>query len=161
MGNETEALHILIVDDERDIREGSQRILSRMGFKVSLASRGDEGLEKLAETQAAIMLLDLKMPGMDGMDVLARVGEIDPEVLVIVITGFAILVAAFFVYGRFLDRRGGDGQDLADLDEAVPIILATHIPLVTAFYQAKSGASEPDPRNRVVVALPWCVAGTR
>ena len=89
MGNESEALHVLIVDDEQDIREGSQRILSRIGFEVSLASRGDEGLEKLKETQAAIMLLDLKMPGMDGMDVLARVGEIHPDVLVIVITGYA------------------------------------------------------------------------
>ena len=94
MGNETEALHVLIVDDEQDIREGSQRILSRMGFEVSLASRGDEGLEKLKETEAAIMLLDLKMPGMDGMDVLARVGEIDPDVLVIVITGYATVETA-------------------------------------------------------------------
>jgi len=94
VGNETEALHVLIVDDEQDIREGSQRILSRMGFEVSLASRGDEGLEKLKETEAAIMLLDLKMPGMDGMDVLARVGEIDPDVLVIVITGYATVETA-------------------------------------------------------------------
>jgi len=94
VGNETEAMHVLIVDDEQDIREGSQRILSRIGFEVSLASRGDEGLEKLKETRAAIMLLDLKMPGMDGMDVLARVGEIDPDVLVIVITGYATVETA-------------------------------------------------------------------
>ena len=94
MGNETEALHVLIVDDEQDIREGSQRILSRMGFEISLAARGDEGLEKLKETQAAIMLLDLKMPGMDGMDVLARVGELNPDVLVIVITGYATVETA-------------------------------------------------------------------
>ena len=69
MGNETETLHILIVDDEQDIRDGSTRILSRMGFEVHQASRGDEALEKLADTQAAIMLLDLKMPGMDGLEV--------------------------------------------------------------------------------------------
>jgi two-component system phosphate regulon sensor histidine kinase PhoR len=94
VGNETDALHVLIVDDEQDIREGSQRILSRMGFDVSLASRGDEGLDKLEETRAGIMLLDLKMPGMDGMDVLARVGEIDPDVLVIVITGYATVETA-------------------------------------------------------------------
>ena len=94
MGNETEALHILIVDDEQDIREGSQRILSRMGFETSLASRGDEALEKLVESRAAIMLLDLKMPGMDGMDVLARAGEINPDVLVIVITGYATVETA-------------------------------------------------------------------
>jgi PAS domain S-box-containing protein len=65
-----------------------------MGFEVSLASRGDEGLEKLKDTRAAIMLLDLKMPGMDGMDVLARVGEINPDVLVIVITGYATVETA-------------------------------------------------------------------
>jgi len=94
VGNETEALHILIVDDEQDIREGSQRILTRIGFEVSLASRGDEALEKLADTQAAILLLDLKMPGMDGMDVLARVKKKYPDVLVIVITGYATVETA-------------------------------------------------------------------
>jgi two-component system phosphate regulon sensor histidine kinase PhoR len=94
VGNETETLHILAVDDEQDIREGSQRILSRMGFEVSLASRGDEALEKLAETRAAIMLLDLKMPGMDGMDVLASVSKMHPDVIVIVITGYATVETA-------------------------------------------------------------------
>ncbi len=87
MGNKTEALHILVVDDERDIREGSQRILSRMGFQVSMASRGDEALKMLAEVPAAIMLLDLKMPGMDGMEVLTRVHKMDADILVVVITG--------------------------------------------------------------------------
>ncbi len=94
MGNETETLHILIVDDEQDIRDGSTRILSRMGFEVHQASRGDEALEKLADTQAAIMLLDLKMPGMDGLEVLARVGKMNADVLVIVITGYATVETA-------------------------------------------------------------------
>jgi two-component system phosphate regulon sensor histidine kinase PhoR len=94
VGNETETLHILIVDDEQDIRDGSTRILSRMGFEVHQASRGDEALEKLADTQAAIMLLDLKMPGMDGLEVLARVGKMNADVLVIVITGYATVETA-------------------------------------------------------------------
>jgi len=94
VGNETDTLHILIVDDEQDIRDGSTRILSRMGFEVHQASRGDEALEKLADTQAAIMLLDLKMPGMDGLEVLARVGKMNADVLVIVITGYATVETA-------------------------------------------------------------------
>ncbi|MBW1890921.1 MAG: response regulator [Deltaproteobacteria bacterium] len=94
VGNKTEALHILVVDDERDIREGSQRILSRMGFQVSMASRGDEALKMLAEVPAAIMLLDLKMPGMDGMEVLTRVHKMDAEILVVVITGYATVETA-------------------------------------------------------------------
>ena len=85
---------MLFRSDEQDIREGSQRILSRMGFEVHLASRGDEALEKLADTQAAIMLLDLKMPGMDGLEVLARVGKMNADVLVIVITGYATVETA-------------------------------------------------------------------
>jgi len=87
-------MHVLVVDDEQDIREGSQRILTRMGFQVSLASRGDEALEKLNQVPAAIMLLDLKMPGLDGMEVLAKTREVHPDILVIVITGYATVETA-------------------------------------------------------------------
>ncbi|MGE0086079.1 MAG: response regulator [Desulfococcaceae bacterium] len=88
------ATRILIVDDEQDIREGSRRIISRMGCDVSTASRGDMALELMEKEKFSIMLLDLKMPGMDGMEVLRHVREKYPEVLVIIITGFATVETA-------------------------------------------------------------------
>ncbi|MEE4358503.1 MAG: response regulator [Desulfococcaceae bacterium] len=92
--NNKGATRILVVDDEQDIREGSQRIIKRMGCDVSTASRGDTALEILEKEQFGIMLLDLKMPGIDGMEVLRQVKEKYPEILVIIITGFATVETA-------------------------------------------------------------------
>ncbi len=94
MANKTDALRVLVVDDEQDIREGSERILSRIGFQVSTASRGEEGLERLTQDRADIVLLDLKMPGIDGMEVLGRIRDLDESILVIVITGYATVDTA-------------------------------------------------------------------
>ena len=94
MNKAVEAIRVMVVDDERDIREGSERILSRIGFQLSTAARGDEALEVFAETRPAIVLLDLKMPGLDGMEVLQRLRELDPAILVIVITGYATVETA-------------------------------------------------------------------
>ncbi|MFH1985737.1 MAG: response regulator [Pseudomonadota bacterium] len=94
MDNGLETIRVLVVDDEQDIREGSQRILNRMGFQVLQASRGEEALALLANDRAAIVLLDLKMPGMDGMDVLKEIVTMDATILVIVITGYATVETA-------------------------------------------------------------------
>jgi two-component system, OmpR family, phosphate regulon sensor histidine kinase PhoR len=92
--NTSNGLTILVVDDEESIREGSERILTRMGFQVYKASRGSEGLELLGQYPVSIVLLDLKMPGMDGMEVLGHIQKLNPEILVIIITGYATLETA-------------------------------------------------------------------
>jgi two-component system, OmpR family, phosphate regulon sensor histidine kinase PhoR len=92
--NTSNRLSILVVDDEESIREGSERILTRMGYQVYKASRGSEGLEILGQHPVAIVLLDLKMPGMDGMEVLDHIKRLNPEIMVIIITGYATLETA-------------------------------------------------------------------
>ncbi|MFZ3048089.1 MAG: response regulator [Desulfatirhabdiaceae bacterium] len=92
--NTSDNLSILVIDDEQSIRDGSERILVRMGFQVYKASRGSDGLAILAENSASIVLLDLKMPGMDGMEVLSQIHQMDPQILVIVITGYATIETA-------------------------------------------------------------------
>jgi signal transduction histidine kinase/FixJ family two-component response regulator len=94
MDNAINKLNILIVDDEVSIREGSDRILTRMGHRVFTASRGEEGLEVLKNEKIALVLLDLKMPGLDGLEVLQRIQAVDPSILVIVITGYATVETA-------------------------------------------------------------------
>jgi len=89
-----EPVSILVVDDERDIRDGCERILSRMGFRVAKAADGETGLAVLAEEPISIVLLDLKMPGLDGMELLSRVNQAHPDILVIVITGYATVETA-------------------------------------------------------------------
>jgi signal transduction histidine kinase/DNA-binding response OmpR family regulator len=87
-------LHILVVDDERDIRDGSERILARKGYKVTKASNGEEALRCVEQTPFSIVLLDLKMPGMDGLEVLRLIRESHPDTLIIVITGYATIETA-------------------------------------------------------------------
>ncbi|MEJ2727697.1 MAG: response regulator [Deltaproteobacteria bacterium] len=87
-------IQVLVVDDELNIREGSQRILNRDGFDVLTASTGMEALDWLESQIVPIILLDLKMPGMDGMEVLKRIRQLDETILVIVITGFATVETA-------------------------------------------------------------------
>ncbi len=94
MENSLEPLNVLVVDDEENIRDGSERVLNSIGFRVLKASRGIEALNLLSQNKIPIVLLDLKMPGMDGMEVLGRIQEIDPSILVIVITGYATVQTA-------------------------------------------------------------------
>lgn len=94
VGNKNDGMRVLVVDDEKDIREGSERVLTRAGFLVFKASRGDEALKFLQNETVSIMLLDLMMPGIGGMEVLQQVQEINKDILVIVITGYATVETA-------------------------------------------------------------------
>ncbi len=94
MENKLDTGKVLVVDDEQVLRDGAERILSRMNFQVFKASRGDEGLRILEKEPISIVLLDMKMPGMDGMEVLKCIMEMGRGILVIVITGFATVETA-------------------------------------------------------------------
>jgi signal transduction histidine kinase/FixJ family two-component response regulator len=87
-------IRILVVDDEKDIRDGSERVLNRLGFQVLKTSRGLDALDILSKEKVAIVFLDLKMPGMDGMEVLERIMQLDRSIIVIVVTGFATVETA-------------------------------------------------------------------
>ncbi len=81
-------MRTLIVDDERSIREGLSKTLQRMGHEVTACPDGRSGLESFESGAYDAVFLDLKMPGLDGMEVLVRMRELDPEVIVIIITGY-------------------------------------------------------------------------
>ena len=78
---------ILLVDDELDIREVLSLSLSDMGYQVYEAENGDQALRIFKEVLPAIVLTDIKMPGMDGIDLLEKVKHENPEAEVIMITG--------------------------------------------------------------------------
>ncbi len=94
MKSKPETAHVLVVDDEEGIRIGAERILLRMGLKVLTAARGNEALDIMEREDVSIVLLDLKMPGIDGMQVLKRIRENNLNILVIVITGYATVETA-------------------------------------------------------------------
>ena len=85
---------VMVVDDEQDIRDASERILNRAGFQAMKASGGDEALDILGKERIDIVLLDLKMPGMDGLEVLKRIRKLSEIIQVIVITGYATVETA-------------------------------------------------------------------
>lgn len=85
---------VLVVDDEKAIRDGFERILTKTGLQVLKASRGDIALDILEKKKIFIVLLDLKMPGMDGIEVLSRIRKLDEKIQVIIITGHATVATA-------------------------------------------------------------------
>lgn len=86
---ETYAANVLVIDDEIGMREGCRRALTPHGFQVSTAEHGAEGLRKLREEQFDIVLLDVMMPGISGLEMLGRIHEHDPDLICIMITGYA------------------------------------------------------------------------
>ena len=86
--------HILVIDDEPGMRIGCQRALEVEGYHVSTAAEGEEGLEKLNSERYDLVLLDMMMPGIDGLEMLERIAQIDPTIVCVVITGYATVELA-------------------------------------------------------------------
>ncbi|MCX7975114.1 MAG: response regulator, partial [Candidatus Aminicenantes bacterium] len=85
---------ILVIDDEEAMRDSCTQILVKYGFRVETAVDGQTGLEKAAALKPDLALIDLKMPGISGFEVLEKIKEIDPEIISIVITGYATVESA-------------------------------------------------------------------
>ena len=87
-------MRVLVVDDELGIREGCKRALAPQGFEVEVAENGPSGLHKLQEGAFDILLLDAMMPGMSGLEMLHHVRQLYPELICIIITGYATVELA-------------------------------------------------------------------
>ena len=85
---------ILVVDDERIVCESCQRILEEEGYEVEIALSGQEAFEKMKENPYDIVITDLKMPTIDGMDVLRHFRKEYPDTIVIMVTGFSTVETA-------------------------------------------------------------------
>ena len=85
---------ILVIDDEQAIRDACYEVLSKAEYGTQTAENGYIGLEKIAQIRPDLVLVDLKMPGMSGMEVLEKVAQIDANIICVVITGYATIESA-------------------------------------------------------------------
>jgi DNA-binding NtrC family response regulator len=85
---------ILIVDDEASIRKSLEGVLSDEGYSCALASDGADALSKLESLRPSLVILDIWMPGMDGIETLRRMKAAQPETPVIMMSGHATISTA-------------------------------------------------------------------
>jgi two-component system response regulator PilR (NtrC family) len=79
---------ILVVDDELEIREGLEALLTSESFDVTLAENGEAGLQKLENHPFDLMLLDVSLPDRNGIELLREIRARDPQLSIILITAF-------------------------------------------------------------------------
>ncbi|MBI5740958.1 MAG: sigma-54-dependent Fis family transcriptional regulator [Nitrospirae bacterium] len=85
---------VLVIDDEGIVRTSCERTLAQEGYGVELAASGREGIELLENESFGVVLLDLKMPDMDGMEVLQKIKDMWPDTKVIMISGYSTVDTA-------------------------------------------------------------------
>ena len=85
---------ILVVDDEVDMAVSCQRLLNGKGYETSVAANGEEALQLLKEEEPHLVITDLKMPGMNGMELLEQIKQLYPETQVILMTAYSTIEGA-------------------------------------------------------------------
>src|SRR3970040_2918839 len=88
------ASRVLVIDDEKGVREALRQLLEYEGIEVRTVTSGPEALETYPEFHPPLVLLDVKMPGMDGLEVLAKLRDLDPHAQVVMISGHGTIQTA-------------------------------------------------------------------
>ena len=114
---------ILVVDDEEDLRTVVTDQLQEQGYDVSSAADGGIAMEMLRSEYFDLVLLDLKMPNIDGYEVLHYVKQKHPLTKVIILTGFADLKNALDAMGSGADHFVGKPYALSDLLFAIKSVI--------------------------------------
>src|SRR5450755_1160532 len=114
---------VLIVDDEAEIRESLQTLLELEGYEVETAVDGEDGLSKLGERPFDLVLLDLALPGRNGIELLPEIRALDAQLPVIIITAYGTVEDAVRAMqggaGNFLQKPWDNEKLLADVRSAV------------------------------------------
>jgi len=85
---------VIVIDDDDIMLLSCSEILTRVGYAVETFSSGEEGIRRIEKEHIPLLVVDLKMPKIDGIEVIRRVREIDPSMVIVVITGYATISTA-------------------------------------------------------------------
>ncbi len=144
---------ILIVDDDEDVRKSLSSILSKEGYSVETVENGKQATKLSEKSRFDIALIDVKLPDMEGTELLHRLKENQPRMIRIVITGFPTLENAMETI-----NEGADGYILKPFDvEKLLEMIRKHLKRETAehisnwmeFDQDRGRKSESDRNNAV------------
>ena len=128
---ERKKFRILIVDDEMVVRDSLKEWLEDEGFQTVTAESGAQAIERLTKEPFHLMLLDIKMPGMDGVEVLRRSKEMRPDLPVVMMTAYATVETAV------------EAMKIGAMDYLMkPFNPDTLVPLVVQLFQKIEGAGE-------------------
>lgn len=134
---------ILIVDDEESIRKSLSEVLSDDGYTAVLATDGADALSKLESLDPSVVLLDIWMPGMDGIETLQRIKELRPQTPVIMISGHATIATA-------LKATKVGASDFIEK----PIDLELMLNAIRRALDVEPAAGERDREDRAELSLP-------
>jgi two-component system sensor histidine kinase/response regulator len=93
-GVKTRKMPIVVIDDDHAIRLSCSQALTKTGYDVTTFEDGASGLKGVTEIKPELLVVDLKMAGLSGLEVIERVHQIDPDIVIIVITGYATIGTA-------------------------------------------------------------------
>ncbi|MFZ5625495.1 MAG: HD domain-containing phosphohydrolase [Gemmatimonadota bacterium] len=113
------AVGVLVVDDEEPIRNALGKFLKQQGYQVSVAGSGEEALAVLERQKIACMVLDVRMPGINGVDLVPRALEIEPNVAILMLTAVNDATSAALCMQRGAMDYLTKPIDLRDLDKAI------------------------------------------
>jgi DNA-binding response OmpR family regulator len=139
-----EKIRVLMVDDEEQFRSTTSKILTRKGYETTMAASGEEAIQALKKSKQDVVVLDMKMPGMDGNQTLSELRKIDPDLPVIMLTGHGTLDSA-----KMSLKRGAFDylSKPCDID-----LLASKIN--HAYDAAKGGFKEKEEKKAADVMIP-------
>jgi two-component system, sensor histidine kinase and response regulator len=85
---------VFVIDDDEIIRLSCEQILRKSGYKVETFGNGYKGIDRLKEVRPPLLVVDIMMPELNGFEVIKIVRKIDPDIVIVVITGYATIETA-------------------------------------------------------------------
>ena len=148
---------ILVVDDEPVVQNAVRWLLRSHGYEVDIAKSGEEALSRIAQQEFDVVVSDIRMPGLNGLDVLERSRALRPNLSVILMTGYASLETAIEALRRGASDYLRKPFDLDDLTLSVERALRAHRPVDPVRPRPVSAAAAP-PGHHLVGESPAILA---